>query len=704
MKLSPPQNAKGGTSSPNVSDLVWYEQDGNPLLAIVIANKQKLVLLNERAREVELPPVRVSSLPGRLPTNLQTTVERASMLADLHARATKVSEAFDVKALWETVATAERIYPLDELVDLAGNIKDPESYFAILLSLRNDRIFFKRDKAGFIPRPATTVDEMHRQEAAKVQKQKARTTLIEWMRGKRDGRAEPVPESSHKLLSLLEDFAVGNPHLEQGELREAKEFTEECLAALKIEGCGSRDHRASDLLEAIGHFSPRTNFVLLRHRPRIEFPVDALREAHALRVPRAIDEFPTNDRSSRVDLTQLHTITIDDPSTLDMDDALSLEQTVDGFNLGVHISDVAGTLDPHGAIDAESAARATSIYLPERTLPMLPPILSEDKLSLRKDEVRPCLSCLFELSPNFEVRTERIVPSIIKVAQRLSYDQVEALLDANSPLATQLYQIAAECEHKRIERGALKVFKRDLLVYVDDAGHCSIREFDEHGPARSLVGEMMILANSLLARYAAEHSLPVVYRRQEGPDDDQLSAESPVEGPAADYAERSRLKKSTTSLEPGRHASLGLDAYIQGTSPIRRYLDLCNQRQILHHLRSGQPFYSADEMETILAKTDEPLANANALSRGSKRFWLLRYLEQRLQARQDVGKMKYDQIRGTVLRTDLKNPLIELDEVFLSTIARIPFRVSPGDALTFKIVGVDARGDYLRLEALQPRP
>jgi exoribonuclease-2 len=260
-------------------------------------------------------------------------------------------------------------------------------------------------------------------------------------------------------------------------------------------------------------------------------------------------------------------------------------------------------------------------------------------------------------------------------------------------------------EQERLERGAQKVFKRDLVIDVADDGTFALREIDEHGPARGLVGEMMVLGNALLARFAVEKRIPVVFRRQEAPDEDRAPATSqdreaaPGEaapGPAADYAGRSRLKKSSVGLEPGLHSGLGLDAYLQGTSPIRRYVDLCNQRQILSCLQVGTPHYSRSEMEEILYGTEEPLATAVAVSRETRRFWLLRYLKQRTQRPGKEARI----ITGTVLRTDLKNPLVELDEVFMPTMVKCIAQVKPGDRITLRISDVEPQQDYLRLEQI----
>jgi exoribonuclease-2 len=142
------------------------------------------------------------------------------------------------------------------------------------------------------------------------------------------------------------------------------------------------------------------------------------------------------------------------------------------------------------------------------------------------------------------------------------------------------------------------------------------------------------------------------------------------------------------SFEPQYHAGLALDAYIQATSPIRRFIDLCHQRQFVEYLKSGKPWMSREEFEPLAGELDLSLQAANLASRETKRYWLLRYLEQR-------GRGK--PIECTVVRTDLKSPLVELDEVYFTTLVRLQNKVKLGDRLTLKVTAVDPHTDYLRL-------
>jgi exoribonuclease-2 len=203
---------------------------------------------------------------------------------------------------------------------------------------------------------------------------------------------------------------------------------------------------------------------------------------------------------------------------------------------------------------------------------------------------------------------------------------------------------------------------------------------------------MMVFANSQFAQFAAKHNLPVLFRGQERPDDSARQSTAGVpEGPAKDFTARTKLKKSTIGFEAQHHAGLGLDAYTQATSPIRRYLDLCHQRQFLSFFKHESPWISRSDFEPLSNEVEVCLNSANLASRETKRYWLLRYLEQRKRG---------EPIAGTVVRLDTKSPLVELDEIYITTFVKTSKPVRMGEKVSLKVVSVDPHGDYVRLEVV----
>jgi exoribonuclease-2 len=448
------------------------------------------------------------------------------------------------------------------------------------------------------------------------------------------------------------------------------------------------EKRAFEVLQKAHIFNEHTNLSFIRHEIPVGHGVKALAEAGRISLPEKLEDFPAEERAFRRDLTRVPTFTIDDASTRDMDDALSLEQTRDGWELGIHITDVSFAIKPGTALDESARRRATSLYCADQTVNMLPESVSEGQLSLLAGVIRPTLSVLVTLTPAFEIVSSVVTTAFIKVARRYSYDEVDEALEDGDATLLLLHDIAAACEERRIRKGAIRVHKRDAVPFFEN-GSIRLLEIDEDAPSRMLVSEMMVLANMLMAEFAAKNGLPVMYRGQERPIEETAPATTDTpEGPAKDFSARTKLKKSSVSFEPQYHAGLALDAYIQATSPIRRFIDLCHQRQFVEYLKSGKPWMSREEFEPLAGELDLSLQAANLASRETKRYWLLRYLEQR-------GRGK--PIECTVVRTDLKSPLVELDEVYFTTLVRLQNKVKLGDRLTLKVTAVDPHTDYLRL-------
>ena len=695
MKMIPKNPAAPSDQGFPAGTLCMYEHDGTPLIGAVLSfKKQKYQILNQRGREVELPGFRLHRLPGALPPNLDTTTARSSWLADFGAAALTASLAIDLAEIWSFVVGENSHLSSEKLTQAYYGRVELREHTALRLALMTDRIYFKRHEDTFEPRPTETVEELRRSEESRRRKAELQEEFVTLVAARLRDPAIPLPDPLRSFIRLLEDVAVGAEEIDNNRHREAKDLLNAVSEAVHLDLPGSREQRAFTLLEQIHHFTENSNLAFIRHRPPLEFPPEVEAEGQSITAPATLAAWP--DAAIRRDLTALEAITIDDASTRDMDDALSVRQTEAGYELGIHVSDVAAIVPRGSLLDREARLRATSIYCPDETVHMFPDAVAVNRCSLVAGEVRPVLSCLITLDRHFGILRTEIVPALIKVRERLSYDTADERLDRDDPLLSLLFNIASTFEAERLANGAIKVQKHEVIVALDEQGGLRLIEIDENAPSRNLVGEMAVLANSLFAHFAVTHRLPAVFRGQEPPDDDSDPGAGLPAGPAYDYAQRSKLKKSTTSLSPQRHASLALDAYLQATSPIRRYVDLCHQRQFLTFLRHGRPEYSREEMETMLHEVEQPLIRANAISRETRRYWALRYLRQVAAAGRPIA--------GTVIRTDLKNPLIELDEIHIPVLGRIDSPVQRGDRVSLRITAVDPRTDYLRLEGRREQP
>jgi exoribonuclease-2 len=315
------------------------------------------------------------------------------------------------------------------------------------------------------------------------------------------------------------------------------------------------------------------------------------------------------------------TVTIDDEETVEIDDALACEPTPDGgFLVYVHIALVADFVTKGGPMDLEAAARGATVYLPETTVRMLPDPVSTAAASLQAGAERHVLTTEARLSASGEMLSYAIYPELIQVDTRLTYDRADSILagetngselaeSLNVQVLDRLKTAAARLRDRRRAAGAWLIQRREPKVSVV-GDEIEIKIIDTASPSRELVAEFMVLSNHVAARAAAERGVPMIYRVQPNTMDDT-------------FVSRARL-----SLHPEFHAGVGLDCYVQASSPIRRYVDLVLQRQLIAMLDEGAASaYDREELMAVLATAEASEAEGRQLERRAKRYWILTYLK-----------------------------------------------------------------------------
>ena len=246
----------------------------------------------------------------------------------------------------------------------------------------------------------------------------------------------------------------------------------------------------------------------------------------------------------------------------------------------------------------------------------------------------------------------------------------------------------------RVNAGALQLNRRELYPAIEEDGSISLDTNQDDTPARKLVSEMMILANETAAHFALGKHLPLVCRGQEAPDVDidEESAHLP-DGPAREYYRRSFLKRSVLSYSPVPHYGLGVKGYAQVTSPIRRAVDLVNQRQITHWLQHDEVLYSQQELETQTTLYENGLQEAHYIQRNRNRYLLIKYLVQE----------KIRELEATIIKLDNPRPLVEVDIIR----SFFPFHRAQGvqhkigDVIRLKIESIDPRNEVLLLKEIR---
>lgn len=692
MKMFPSSSSRSNPdSSFSEGSLVCYENNASIVLGVILSSKKdKLRVLNHRGSEVELTTDRLYPIPGTIPANLEKSGDKVAFLEQLFSSAEEKQSSIDLSTVWESFEGQEREISTKQVCELFFGNNDYVNHLVTRFALINDKVYFKRKKDTFIARPPEAVTSLLETKAAAERQERKLDVLTDELRKKLKDPSFQLSSESLSLLTPLEDLAA--EAAEGAVSKEARNLLGSLSDKLAIAQSGRPEDRALNLLRAVGHISDRTNLSFFKHRPRLEFSTSVLEEA------RVVSHQPISVDNSRADFRNLESFTIDDVTTKDMDDALSVEKTASGYRVGIHITDVASVINPEMVLNEEARQRATTIYCPERTIHMFPEDLSQFRLSLREGVDTLSVSYQVDFDSEFTVIGFSFTPSIIRIKKRLSYDEVDAILLSTPSNSVQealhwLNDCANKLEVDRIDRGAVRVDRKEISISVSASGEIICSEYDEGSPARNLVGEMMILANRLSAEYCHNHQIPCIYRSQPEPEVDPFSNPAGIpEGPAYDYLIRSRLKRSSISTEGQPHSSLGLALYTQVTSPIRRYLDLVIQRQMLHHSIHNQVLYDTARLEQIIHEADTPLTLARYLSQESRRFWMMHYLL-------EITKAE-PVILGTVVRTDLRNPLITIDRLALTVMVDLGREVKPGDRLALKVITIRPQRDYIKLEEI----
>lgn len=621
----------------------------------------------------------------------------ATYLAGVRARLDAMVESADAVALWDLVHEDAGVQPLALLSELMLGAGTDEARLATLMVLREARTHFQLRPEGVEPRPWYTVHDMVQVHEAHLQETQARAAAIVDLTGvlaspalDRGRMMQSLRGDSHidAIVTLLSGYALA------GDDYSMRHDAQEVLDALSTKGDvhfeGRRAARAFEALVALGLWSKDENLWLIRNQIVEAFSSDALTEAaHIATQPLPVE--------GRLDLTHLAALTIDAPETIDFDDALTVVALeTGGWEVGIHIADATAFIPLGSVLDLEARARATSLYLPTHTIPMLPSVLSDDVLCLREGETRAALSFLVQVDEYYEVRNTRMALTHVRVARRMTFDEVDTLIETGSDadpwvgrLQT-LYAVADLRLEARRSADAMVLDIPEIKVHVEPDGCMRISRYENTSYSRILVSEFMILANEVAGMQCAEHDAPVIYRGQERPE--TILSEDAYGGSerAWSHAQRRFLRPAYTTLSPSPHFCLGLRHYTQATSPLRRYTDILAHHQLKALMRGLSPPLARDTLAMWVHDLESTMGNAKATERQSDRYWLLRTLEGRRGERLSATVIEQLETRG--LRYN-----VVLVETQLRTHISAPRALSPGERIWLEIEHVSARDNVLRM-------
>src|SRR5438874_9094757 len=372
--------------------------------------------------------------------------------------------------------------------------------------------------------------------------------------------------------------------------------------------------------------------IIRKYHLPTEFPSDVLEQAE--RIPESVS---AQQIAGREDLRNQFIVTIDPDDARDFDDAINVEKLANGgWQLGVHIADVAAYVQPGSALDREARRRGNSVYLPDRVLPMLPERLSNGVCSLKPEVDRLTHSVFIQFDKRGVAKSARFARSMIRRAHRLTYKEAYAIL--NSPPQDRLgerlhlaWQLGALLRRKRFEHGALDLDFPEVKVWVDTQGEPIRLERVENDESHQLIEEFMLAANEAVARGMKKSAIPTIYRVHENPDPDKLAEYREFAlsfgykvGDLTHRAELQRLlaevggkpeeqalkigllkslKRARYDPRPLGHYGLAKTNYLHFTSPIRRYADLVVHRALG---RDGTPLPSSPARNAERRSRSEP--------------------------------------------------------------------------------------------------
>jgi len=568
---------------------------------------------------------------------------------------------------------------------------------------------------------------------------------------KPEGEIVEVLERRHTdfvgILSISHGYVFVRPDVDwmpvdifipRGELHGAKDG-QKVIAHLVDwpDGSGNPFGEITRVLGKPGENDVEMESILAAHEYPIEFPDEVEKEASKIPVKIGKDEI-----GKRRDFRKVFTITIDPADAKDFDDAISLQKMANGhWEVGVHIADVSHYVRPGSAIDHEALERGTSVYLVDRTIPMLPEKLCNNVCSLRPDEEKLTFSVVFEMDDEAKIYDRWIGKTIIKSCRRYTYEEVQAMIegadgDYKAEIMT-FHSLATKLREQRMALGSINFHSEEVKFVLDENKKPIDTYVRVQNESHELIEDFMLLANRTVAETFGKpeskwHNNTFVYRVHDEPNPEKLNKFMLLIsrlGYTMDVSSRSKLvnsynklfqdvegkgeknliqtvalrtmAKAVYSTDNIGHYGLAFDYYTHFTSPIRRYPDLMVHRLIERYLIENQGSVNKKEYEEMCVHASEMEKQAEEMERQSIKYKQAEYLQDKIGQVFEglvsgVSKwglfveLKDNKCEGLVRYEDLPGDYYYLDDDNFRVIGQETGRVIQlGDEVRIRVKAVD---------------
>lgn len=659
--------------------LVEFKVQNSPRLGVVDRpeGKKNWVVIDANGQSHTIHPRQVSYTIPEGPYQ-SGDIEQFLTESETHA------DPDNLEIAWEFLSEAEESTDPTALSLLLFSEQTPVLCYSAHRLLSSDKVYFKHKGDRYEPRPKSQVDEILHQIEREAQRQQEWEGFLSRARQAIEGNSLEWEKSDRPRIELLERYAT------LGEEASQRAAAQDILKALGRKATAEASFQA---LVSMQLWDVHENLALRRRQIPIEFSDEVMTVAQQCLV-----NPPPDLDAQRLDLTHLKVYTVDDESTREIDDGLSAETLDNGRQrLWIHIADPTRWLVPGDDLDLSARRRCTTVYLPTGILPMFPEELATGPMSLIQGQVCCALSFGVILDEAGGIESYEIHASHIKPTYRLTYEDVDEMLELGLKTEPELIAIANWAKQRqawRMDQGAININLPESSIKVDGED-ITIEVLDE-SQSRLLVSEMMILTGEVAARYGEENNLPIPFRSQpqpELPSEEELLA-LPT-GWVRDSALRRCMPRSEMGIIPARHSTLGLDHYSQATSPIRRYADLLVHFQLKAHLRGDPLPFTRDEMTELTQGVSTAAYEATMVERQTKRYWALEYLKRNADVQWETILLRW-------LRQHENLGLVIIEDLGLELAMRFDRSVDLGERFLVRVSQVNPRQDVIRLVEVAP--